>query len=58
MQEKFELWDVKQLVENLNKSISKSTIYDLVKKNQIPCVKIGKKICFRDYEVWEWLRAQ
>ena len=48
--------NVKQAVEHLGKVFGEYTIYDMVRKGQIPTVKItGRRILFNSKKLDEWL---
>ena len=57
MGNKFKLLTVKELSQNTGLSIW--TIYELVEKNQIPYLRLGKrKIYFREEKILEWLESK
>lgn len=47
---------IEEMAERL--SVPRSWIYARTRKNEIPCIRVGKYLRFREDEVMEWLEGQ
>ena len=54
-QETDQLFTIQQVADFL--SLSVPTIYGLVSRSEIPCMKKGKRLYFSKYEITNWIKA-